>query len=84
MEALLANECPQPILVVFNSSHTLDRFLEAVRKFVDADGIIRTGNDIAAGKSAQIIVMTTNNAAKHRHIIDRTQPRITSKVILIF
>lgn len=84
MEALLANQCPQPILVVFYSNHTLGRFIEEVLKFVGEHEIIRAGDDITAGNGAKIIVMTTINAAKHRHLIDRTQPRITSKVLFYF
>lgn len=106
MEALLANDCPLPILIVFCTNHTLDRFLEGVLKFCNAHDVLRVSTnstsvgvlakcnlssiksklklegeagDMATGKCAKIIGMTTTAAAKYRHIIDASQPKITSK-----
>lgn len=109
VETLLANGCPQPILIIFSTNQTLDRFLEGVLKFCNDHKVVRVsdsksgifnqcnlssiksrlklhGNagDIAVGKSAQIMVMTTINAVKYRHIIDGSQPRITGKIVINF
>lgn len=44
---------------------------------------LRQQEDVEIVKRAKIIGMTTTGAAKYRHIIDGTKPKITSKWILI-
>lgn len=44
---------------------------------------LRKQEDIEIVKSAKIIGMTTTGAAKYRHIIDGTKPKITSKLKII-
>lgn len=85
VQALLANACPLPILIVCRTENGLDRFLEGILMFCDKGELLRVGelSDIAAAQHAKIIGMTVNDAAKHnyRRLINvfNLVPKIASK-----
>lgn len=56
---------------------------DAYRDEHHKSNILRHQEDIEIVKRAKIIGMTTTGAAKYRHIIDGTKPKITSKLKII-
>lgn len=60
MEALLANDCPRPILIVCCTNHALDQFLEGLLEFCAENELIRVGG---ASKS-EILERYNLNAIK--------------------
>lgn len=70
-------------LYVRNIQRNINSLSDAYRNECLRYNVLRNHEDIEIVKSAKIIGMTTTGAAKYRHIIDSTKPKITSNFLLL-
>lgn len=62
LEALLVNNCPEPLLLVSNTNRTLDRMLEGILKFCNVEKMLR----ISGGSKSKILEKCNLSSVKSK------------------